>query len=252
MMGGRRTSLRSLDPLWILLPLMSRRLFSCKSTACTFPQRVNWLHSPSGFGARRLHAPTQGRACRVRESGMPPMDYWETLLDAEATLDKLNFASGLHQRVIEFGCGYGTFSIPVARRVQQLVTFDLEERMVDTTQSRASSAGLENVKATVRDVVDRSYGVDLGSCDAALLMNILHCEDPIAMMRDAALALAPGEGRLYATHWRYAETPRGPPLEIRPRPEELEIWALETGLLRTLQGPVDCPPWHYGWVFQRL
>ena len=28
-----------------------------------------------------------------------------------------------------------------------------------------------------------------------------------------------------------------------PPPEE---WALATGLLRTLRGPVDCPPWHYG------
>jgi len=184
---------------------------------------------------------------------MPPVEYWESLLDPEGTLDRLGFSRGLHARVAELGCGYGTFSLPVARRAGELMTFDLDEAMVRQTLSRASAAGLKNVRASVRDVVASGYGAEPGSCDAVLLMNILHCEEPVQMLCDAALALAPGRGRLYATHWRHdPSTPRGPPLDIRPKPEQLDEWASATGLLRVERGPIDCPPWHYGWVFARL
>jgi hypothetical protein len=53
-------------------------------------------------------------------------------------------------------------------------------------------------------------------------------------------------------HCRYDPmTPRGPNLEIRPRPEQIAGWARETGLLE-VQGPViDLPPWHYGLRLRR-
>lgn len=201
-------------------------------------------------GSPESSTPSVGQ--KVRDSGMPPMEYWETLYDVEGTLDRLGLLKGLHSKVLEFGCGYGTFSLPVARRVQKLCTFDIEGSMVDLTCKRAESAGLANIDAEVRDVVADGYGTPAGSCDAALLFNILHCTDPVQMLQDAASLLSPS-GRLYAIHWRYdAATPRGPPLNIRPRPEQLEEWALATGLLKTIRGPVDCPPWHYGWVFERI
>merc|ERR1712151_1103656 len=120
--------------------------------------------------------------------------------------------------------------------------------MLQQTLDCVSAAGSNSVvRAEFRDVVMEGYGVDPGSYDAALLFNILHCEDPVGMLREAALALEPGHGRVYAVHWRYdSSTPRGPPMGIRPRPEQLEEWALATGLLRTETGPIDCPPWHYG------
>eukprot|EP00427_Karlodinium_veneficum_P020552 CAMPEP_0169116030 /NCGR_PEP_ID=MMETSP1015-20121227/29660_1 /TAXON_ID=342587 /ORGANISM="Karlodinium micrum, Strain CCMP2283" /LENGTH=242 /DNA_ID=CAMNT_0009178525 /DNA_START=24 /DNA_END=752 /DNA_ORIENTATION=+ len=190
---------------------------------------------------------------RVRESGMPALDYWESLVNADDTLDRLGFLKGTHSQAVEFGCGYGTFSLPIARRVAKLRTFDIDTGMLEITRSRSSAAGLMNIQASERDVLAQGYGVASESVDAALLCNILHADDPVWMMREAALMLVPSSGRLYATHWRHdPATPRGPPLEIRPRPEQLEKWALETGLLRTVSGPIDCPPWHYGWVFARI
>lgn len=183
---------------------------------------------------------------------MPAMDYWESLVNAEGTLECLGFDHGTHVRVAELGCGYGTFSLPVASRVDELITFDIDVKMVELTQGRAADAGVNNINAAVRDVVAEGYGLVAGSCDAVLLLNILHCEEPVRMLHDAALLLS-GAGRLYATHWRYdSSTPRGPPMSIRPRPEQLEEWALATGLLRSERGPIDCPPWHYGWVFERV
>lgn len=187
---------------------------------------------------------------------MPPKDYWESLVDAEGMLDRLGFTPGAHSRVLELGCGYGTFTVPTASRVKVpglVRTYDFDEGMVQQTVERAAQAGVsDRVQAERRDVVANGYGVEPGSFDAAILFNILHAEGPVAMLRQAALALEQG-GLLYAAHWNHdASTPRGPPLDMRPKPEQIEQWALATGLLETVRGPVDCPPWHYGWVFKRL
>lgn len=183
---------------------------------------------------------------------MPPVNVWEPLFDVEGTLDRLGLVAGVHSRVVEFGCGYGTFSIPVARRVHQLMTFDIDEGMVRQTLARASDEGLTNISATTRDVIAKGYNIEPGSCDAVLLMNVLHHKDPVHMLHEAAKLLTPGVGRIYATHWQHnPSTPRGPPMEIRPKPKQLETWAKQTALLFAEFGPVACPPWHYGWTFGR-
>jgi hypothetical protein len=53
---------------------------------------------------------------KLHESGMPEEAYWETLLDVPLTLDRLGIDARLGD-VMEFGCGYGTFTVPMARRV---------------------------------------------------------------------------------------------------------------------------------------
>ena len=60
------------------------------------------------------------------------------------------------------------------------------------------------------------------------------------------------EGELMVIHWRYdPATPRGPNLEIRPRPEQIAGWAEETKLIEA-DGPViDLPPWHFGLRLRR-
>jgi len=199
----------------------------------------------------RAKATASVATARVRESGMPVVDWWEQLVNPESTLDLLGLTSGRHATVVEFGCGYGTFTIPVAQRVQQLYSFDIDQEMVSSTRQRMSQYPLvESVQLEVRDVVANGYGLG-AAVDAVLLMNILHCEAPVQMLQDAADLLKPG-GLVYATHWRYdSSTPRGPPMDIRPRPEQLEEWAVQTGLLEVASGPIDCPPWHYGYTFRR-
>jgi len=95
-----------------------------------------------------------------------------------------------------------------------------------------------------RDVVAEGFGV---TADAVLLFNILHCEQPVALLRQAAAALHPG-GEVLVIHWRYGETPRGPSLDIRPRPEQIVAWASEAGLA-PCEDVIELPPWHYGLRF---
>jgi len=188
---------------------------------------------------------------KLRESGMPPQDYWETLFDVPRILDAFGFGPGTGD-VVELGCGYGTFTVPLARRIGGTVhTLDLDAAMVAFTAQRAAGAGLANVKAEVRDVTAGGFGVASGSCDTALLFNILHAEDPVALLRAAGEAVKPG-GVVAVIHWRSdLATPRGPSPDIRPRPEQIAAWSAEAGL-RPEGDAFLLPPWHFGMKLRRI
>lgn len=174
---------------------------------------------------------------KVRDSGMPEEEFWEPLFDVPLILSRLEIAQ-FHD-VAEFGCGYGTFSVPVAKSIAgTLYTFDIDPAMVQRTLQRG--VGLPIV-ASVRDVMESGFGVEV---DAVLLFNILHCEEPVRLLGHAAAALKSG-GQVLVIHWRHdLATPRGPSAEIRPRPDQLIAWAGEAGLRSS--AVVDLPLWHFG------
>ena len=178
---------------------------------------------------------------------MPDEDLWEQLFDVELILERLGVA-GLTD-LAELGCGYGTFTVPVAKRILgTLHAYDMDEAMVARTEERAAAAGLVNVVVDRRDVLEQGFGLAPCSQDGCLLFNILHHEEPVAILSAAADIVRPG-GRLFATHWRHdPETPRGPDLSIRPRPEQIVNWAGETGVLDRAGDVLDLPPWHFGLV----
>ena len=51
---------------------------------------------------------------KARESGMPEESVWAGFFAPEAVLRKLGLTSSCGD-VVDFGCGYGTFTIPAAR-----------------------------------------------------------------------------------------------------------------------------------------
>lgn len=92
--------------------------------------------------------------------------------------------------------------------------------MVETVREKCHLAGIGNVRAAVRDFVAEGSGLPSDSMDAALLFNILHHEEPVALMKEAFRILKT-RGRLAVIHWNHdPATPRGPAMEIRPRPEQ--------------------------------
>jgi SAM-dependent methyltransferase len=186
---------------------------------------------------------------KIRESGMPDLAYWESLFDVPAILDAFAFPNG---DVVELGCGYGTFTIPLAARIRgNVYALDLDSAMVATTAQRASAAGLNHIHAIVRDVHTEGFGRPLASCATALLFNILHAEDPVALLRAARAVVRPG-GLVAVIHWRNDRpTPRGPSLTIRPTAAQILAWAALAGDLTLPATPLDLPPWHYGLKFFR-
>lgn len=185
-----------------------------------------------------------------RESGMPDDSYWESFFNPECILSRLD-CFGVEGEVVEFGCGYGTFTIPLARNTNGRVrALDIEPEMIDKTRSRAVEVGLSNVLAEQRDFVSHGSGVSDGSAVAALLFNILHIENPVALLREARRSLKPG-GIVAAIHWRSdLETPRGPSLTIRPTVEQCRSWGEIAGLEFVREIELTCCSWHWGLVLR--
>lgn len=187
---------------------------------------------------------------KVRESGMPAQDQWEAFFDPERILDELGLTSACAD-VIEFGCGYGTFTLPAAARISgTLHAFDVEPEMLAAAAARAVECRLPNIKFTLRDFVANGSGLPDSGIDYAMVFNILHCERPAELLREIWRNLAAG-GTLAIVHWNHDdETPRGPPLAIRPRPGQCSQWAEAAGFVPA--GPVqDLPPHHYGMTLRK-
>ena len=183
-------------------------------------------------------------ACRRRP-------IWERFFDGRQILAKLDF-NDFEADVVDFGCGYGTFSVAAARLTSGAVhALDIDPEMINATATRAASLGVGNVKAIERDFVAEGTGLPDASTDYALLFNILHAEDPIGLLREAWRVLRPG-GKVSVIHWVYdAATPRGPDLSIRPRPAQCRTWVRRAGF-ELLLPEVVLLPYHYGLVARRL
>lgn len=188
---------------------------------------------------------------KVRDSGMPDEEMWTGFFDPAKVLSILGLDRGL-QDIVEFGCGYGTFTLAAASITTGTVhALDIEPEMAETVRRKCRNAGITNVEVMLRDFVATGTGLAANSMDAALLFNILHHEEPVALMKEALRVLKPN-GMLAVIHWNYdPATPRGPAMEIRPRPEQCIEWGRETGFRFRKQDRFDLPPYHYGLLFRK-
>jgi ubiquinone/menaquinone biosynthesis C-methylase UbiE len=181
---------------------------------------------------------------------MPPEEMWQQFFNPSTVLAKMQLTPIIRD-VVDFGCGFGTLSIPAAQIVRGTVhAIDIDAEMIAATRDKAHALGLQNVNTIQRDFVSEGTGLADASVDYVMLFNILHAEDPATLLREARRILRP-QGILAITHWNYdSETPRGPSMSIRPRPEQCVQWAKDVGFAPS-DGPIDLPPYHYGWLFRR-
>lgn len=188
-----------------------------------------------------------------RESGMPDEAYWASFFDADVAISRLLGQRGIQGNIIEFGCGYGTFTLPAARRITGLVTaLDIDPAMVECVRRKAATFKLPNIRAEVRDFVGHGAGVEDRSQAHAMIFNLLHLEQPVALLREAYRTLQDG-GVLSVIHWRSdILTPRGPALDIRPTPEQCRVWMAEAGFraIEAVDLQSSCP-FHFGLLAKR-
>jgi ubiquinone/menaquinone biosynthesis C-methylase UbiE len=188
---------------------------------------------------------------KTRESGMPPEQMWDEFFDPPSILRKLGLKQGC-RNVLEFGCGYGTFTIPAAQIIRGIVhALDIDPEMLVNTQVKADAANLQNIELSLHDFAAEGTGMPVASMDYVMLFNILHAEERMTLLKEAWRVLEL-HGRLAIIHWNYdANTPRGPSMTIRPRPEDCRAWAEQVGFRLLPPGLIDLPPYHYGFVFEK-
>jgi ubiquinone/menaquinone biosynthesis C-methylase UbiE len=153
---------------------------------------------------------------KVNDSGMPEVTYWNSLFNIPLIIDWLNLES-VSGPVVEVGCGYGTFTLPIARKTKdEVYAFDIDPVMIATTQRQVREAGIRNVQFFQRDIIDEGTGLESNCVGLVLLFNILHFAERKVMLEEASRILN-YSGHIAIIHWRKdITTPRGPALHLRP------------------------------------
>ena len=186
---------------------------------------------------------------KVRESGMPDEKQWESFFEQESILKVMGIDFNI-VNVAEFGCGYGTFTIPASKTIKgDVYALDIEQDMIDRVIERAYNENLNNIQAMLRDFVYQGSGLENESVDYVMIFNIIHAENPDDLLKEAYRILGP-DRKLGIIHWNSdPETPRGPPMDIRPKPEQCIEWAVKVGF--KFESKHDLKPYHYGLVFSK-
>ena len=112
------------------------------------------------------------------------------------SLEKARLTKGMS--VVDYGCGPGSFTIPVAElvgREGKVFALDIHPLAITTVKQKTSRKGLQNVET----VLVRGYdtGIEASSIDRVLLIDTIHLiDDPDALFREIHRMLKP-DGLLF-------------------------------------------------------
>ena len=82
---------------------------------------------------------------KARESGMPGEKIWEQFFDVEKILSELEVNNKI-EKLVDFGFGYGTFTIPASRKIKGIVyAYDIEEALTKELESKLEINNIHNV-----------------------------------------------------------------------------------------------------------
>ena len=185
---------------------------------------------------------------KIRKSDLPQEEEWDSFFNPQNILKQLGLNQDIND-VADFGCGFGTFTLTAAQMIGgKIYALDTEPEMFQTVERKAKDLNLNNVKPILRDFVSKGSGLRDSSVDFVILFNILHLEKPISLLKEAYRILIPA-GKIGIIHWNYdASTPRGLPMDVRPKPEQIRQWAESAGFIFERQ--FDFKPHHYGFLFR--
>lgn len=181
---------------------------------------------------------------KVRESGMPEVEYWESLFSINLIIQQMEIDHNI-KSIVEVGTGYGTFTLPVSKSISGvLYTYDFEKDCIAFSKNRADKEKCKNIQFLVRDLLEYQTEHKDESIDYVMLFNILHHHEPDVFLKEAFRILRK-DGMVGIIHWNYdPTTPRGPSMNIRPKPEFLVKLLVELSF--SIKKQINLPPYHYG------
>lgn len=140
------------------------------------------------------------------------------------------YEPGPEERVLDLGCGWGTFGFALAHRVREIVGVDFSEKSVALCEERLAAADLDNLRFVCADAADT--GLEAESFDVVLAADLfehLYPDQSVAVLEEVRRVLVRG-GRLVV--W----TPhRGHVLEVlknnrillKPDPSHVDYKSME-------------------------
>jgi len=188
---------------------------------------------------------------KIRESGMPEENLWNNFFNIELICNQLQINSEI-KNVVEIGCGYGTFTIPVSKLISgKIYAFDLEKDMISIVRDKVINQKIENIELFEKDVLKDKIHLSNNSVEYVMMFNILHHEKPEEII-DEAYRILKKNGKLGIIHWRSdIETPRGPSLNIRPKPKQMSE-LFKNFAFSIIKNPFIIEPFHYGILLEKI
>ncbi len=187
---------------------------------------------------------------KIQDSGMPEETMWSKFFNPEQILQQMEFTNDL-KSVVDIGCGFGTFSIPASQLIKgKIHAFDIDPEMIQQLQSKLDQLNIQNIDLHLTDFIAEGSGLTDNSIDYVMLFNILHHDNPHQILTEVHRILKTGQ-KAGIIHWRSdIPTPRGPHLNIRPKPEQCKQWAIETGF--AIGKELILEPFHFGIIITKI
>ncbi len=172
---------------------------------------------------------------------------WERLVQTERqqwqNVDK--FFAIAHPRKedvwLDFGCGPGYFTVPLAQHVRQVIAVDVSPEMLAVCRQRVEEQHLDNVQFFQSD--ERRLPLPDDSIDTALLANLYHEIDHPNEFFNELRRVIKTDGKMFIIDWKPVESPTGPPMDHRIPAQQVIQTVENFGFPLTHQW--DIFPYHY-------
>jgi ubiquinone/menaquinone biosynthesis C-methylase UbiE len=125
--------------------------------------------------------------------------------------------------VVDYGCGNGFLTLDLARAVLpdgRVYAIDIQKEMIDDLILRIP----EELKSVIHPILIRERELPLndGEIDFFFMVNVLHeIKDKDYFLKEAAKTVKTS-GKIVVVEWKKEKSQKGPPLDERISPEDLE------------------------------
>ena len=156
-------------------------------------------------------------------------------------------------KIADFGCGSGYFSIPLGKRVGamgKVYALDIRTEALEATRAKLKLFHLFNIEPARADLErERGSGLKSESVDKILIANILfQAENKDAVVGEAFRVLRSG-GTLMAVEWNETKNTAGPALSERIPRDVAERMFQRAGFSLVKEFPAGSH--HYGLIFKK-
>lgn len=166
-------------------------------------------------------------------------------LDPEKIIELAGIKKG--NVVIDFGCGPGYFSIPLAQVVSEegkVVSLDVLPQALESVESKAKNLGLVNI-TTKRVNLEKKGGSKLesGFADWVVMKDVLFQNSDKNVIIEEAYRVLKNGGKILIVEWSRKESLIGPAAEIRISKADMEKILSDQKFI--VESNVDAGDFHY-------
>ncbi len=147
-------------------------------------------------------------------------------LDSNEILDELNLKGD--EVFMDAGCGDGHIAIEVLENYIDsglVYAVDVYDASIEDMETYKKENDVENLINIEADITEGIPGVDDGSVDVVLMVNVFHGFKASRKLDEAVDELArivKDDGKIAIMDYKAWDVPKGPPTQLRSSPDELE------------------------------